>query len=523
MGTQASRLKPNASSWLASVAARSKLVSAASGAAARRRGGVARDRVRAARPPAARTWTGQTKRTGKSGQVHCYRGRVRSRWATAGGTVSQTLRQTQGQVSPASAAQGVNVSHGCGSASESAPLEIVFLWKQNDTGLYGRRQEMIARELARHPRVRRVWHFDAPMDVRQYVRRLGREVFGPTEASLALRQLVKRKLGLANVGKKLRQDTFLMLDSRKPLFGRLARGIGTGGGWPDYLARTVRPEPSSKIVLWVCPVVPDVPDIVQRLQPDLIVADVIDDQRLWTAGPAERKAMEGAYQAALAHAHLAFANCQSVLDGLLAGFSNAYLMAHGIDIPVAEDRRSPRDLRRVPRPIVGYVGDLDSARLDARLVATMAASRPDWSFVFIGAKHRNSGLASLESMSNVRFLGVRRYELALKYIRGFDVAIIPHLDNALTRHMSPLKLSVYLACGVPVVTSAVANLGIWEPHVSVARTPTEFTAAVERLLAGRGRPNEDLKRALRANSWAARVGVMVKLIDSDLRQRHAGG
>lgn len=407
--------------------------------------------------------------------------------------------------------------------SESAPLEIVFLWKQNDTGLYGRRQEMIARELARHPRVRRVWHFDAPIDVRQYVRRLGLNVLAPTEANLALRQLVKRKLGLANVGEKIRQDTFLMLDSRKPLFGRLARSIGTGGGWPDYLVRTVRPESSSKIVLWVCPVVRDVPDIVQRLQPDLVVADVIDDQRLWAAGLAERKAMEGAYQAALANTDLAFANCQSVLDGLLAGFPNAHLMPHGVDLPVVEDYRSSRENRGTPRPIVGYVGDLDSARLDARLVATIAADRPDWSFVFIGAKHRNSRLASLESMANVRFLGVRRYEQALKHIRGFDVAIIPHLDNALTRHMSPLKLSVYLACGVPVVTSAVANLGAWEPHVSVARTPAEFTAAVERLVARPGRPSEELKRTLRANSWAARASAMVRLIDSGLRQRPASG
>lgn len=407
--------------------------------------------------------------------------------------------------------------------SESAPLEIVFLWKQNDTGLYGRRQEMIARELARHPRVRRVWHFDAPIDVRQYVRQLGLNVLAATEANLALRQLVKRKLGLANVGEELRQDTFLMLDSRKPLFGRLARGIGTGGGWPDYLARTVRPEPSSKIALWVCPVVPDVPDIVQRLQPDLVVADVIDDQRLWAAGPAERAAMESAYQAALANTDLAFANSQSVLDGLLAGFPNAHLMAHGVDLPVAEARRPPREIQRTPRPIVGYVGDLDSARLDARLVASMAASRPDWSFVFIGTKHRNSGLASLESIPNVCLLGVRRYEQALRYIRGFDVAIIPHLDNALTRHMSPLKLSVYLACGVPVVTSAVANLGIWEPHVSVARTPAEFLTAVERRLAGPRRPNADLKRVLRANSWAARVSAMVKLIDGRLQQRPASG
>ncbi|HBC93040.1 MAG TPA: hypothetical protein DCZ10_09120, partial [Pelotomaculum sp.] len=42
---------------------------------------------------------------------------------------------------------------------------IVFFWKQNDTGLYGRRQDMLIKYLAQSPKVNKIVHFDAPMEV----------------------------------------------------------------------------------------------------------------------------------------------------------------------------------------------------------------------------------------------------------------------------------------------------------------------------------------------------------------------
>ena len=43
-------------------------------------------------------------------------------------------------------------------------LDIVFFWKQNDTGIYGRRQDMLVKYLAQDPRISRILHFDAPVD-----------------------------------------------------------------------------------------------------------------------------------------------------------------------------------------------------------------------------------------------------------------------------------------------------------------------------------------------------------------------
>ena len=44
-------------------------------------------------------------------------------------------------------------------------MDIVFFWKQNDTGIYGRRQDMFVKYLAEEPRINRILHFDAPVNI----------------------------------------------------------------------------------------------------------------------------------------------------------------------------------------------------------------------------------------------------------------------------------------------------------------------------------------------------------------------
>ena len=106
----------------------------------------------------------------------------------------------------------------------------------------------------------------------------------------------------------------------------------------------------------------------------------------------------------------------------------------------------------------------------------------------------------------------------MRYIRHFDVAIIPHLDNALTQSMNPLKLYVYHALLVPVVSTPVANIGDFATYVRIGRTPQDFVGAIEDCLR-RNPLSSDLPRLralLRENSWPERVRCVLKLIEQTL-------
>ncbi|MCE2425965.1 MAG: glycosyltransferase [Pseudomonadales bacterium] len=403
--------------------------------------------------------------------------------------------------------------------AEADELDIVFLWKQNDTGIYGRRQDMFVKYLARHPRVHRIFHFDAPVDVRQwfrYPRSLG--VRG-TEAMPVIRQTIARKLRLADTD-NVRFDTFLKLDSRRAGFRALCRHLGTGGSFADYLERALARQDRSgrRTVLWVCPTVPEFPAICERLQPDLVVADVIDDQRLWPLTDAERDAVDRNYADVLDRADVVLANCESVRDAMQSYADEVHVVANAAEnVEGAEAWERPRPLRRLGGPIIGYVGNLEAVRLDVDLVASIAAERPDWQFVFIGSAQRGEPLRAIGDRPNVHLLGVRRYHEARRFIRHFDVAIIPHLDNDLTRHMNPLKLYVYFSIGVPIVATPIANTGAVGEFVRIGRTADEFVDRIEACLAN-GPPTHASKitAVLAQNSWEARVAQVFALVDEAL-------
>jgi hypothetical protein len=108
-------------------------------------------------------------------------------------------------------------------------------------------------------------------------------------------------------------------------------------------------------------------------------------------------------------------------------------------------------------------------------------------------------------------VGVRPYDVALQFLQHFDVALIPHVDNEMTRSMNPLKAFVYCASGVPVVSTPIANLGDLADLITVAEGPIEFATAIERALrVGRRRPDPD---ELAPHSWERRIEQVIGLID----------
>ena len=402
-------------------------------------------------------------------------------------------------------------------------LDIVFFWKQNDTGIYGRRQDMLVKYLARHARVRRIFHYDAPIDLRDWLRHPLSLGIRASEASVIVRQTLRRKLHLENRD-NIRFDTFTFLRSRRPVFRTLARLLRTES-YPGFLNRTFRRHNvgARRTLFWACPTVFDFPSICDRFAPDLVVADVIDDQRKWPTTPEHMSRLQQNYEDVLARSDLAFANCAGVLEAMGPLASNMHLVPNAAEVVDEDSERWPKpvELRRLAGPVIGYVGNLDAARLDVGLIETVAIERPDWHLVFIGSARRDNPVLTLARLANVHLLGVRRHSRALRYIRHFDVAMIPHLDNDLTRNMNPLKLYVYFSLGVPVVATPIANTDAIGAFVETAGTACEFIDRIERCLGGdvlAGR-RPQLDELLREHSWSERVRHVMALVDQALKKK----
>jgi glycosyltransferase involved in cell wall biosynthesis len=280
------------------------------------------------------------------------------------------------------------------------------------------------------------------------------------------------------------------------------------GAYVDFVKNTLKEcGVDAPPIAWVCPVVFDFPQIQQNIEFEHIVADIIDDQRKWQAKTDYMNRVAQNYVDVLQVADVVLANCEPVRKGFFDLRNDVIVVPNATEI-FPEDRTwpVPEDIANLPRPIIGYVGNLRD-RIDFELIRKVALSHPEWSVVLVGSAHGAMEVHTLADLPNVKLLGVRPYQEALNYIKNFDVAMMPHINNELTENMNPLKLYVYFALGVPVVTTKVANIGDIASYVSVAGSHSEFIAATESLLSGKGRKlDADLRsEVLKRVSWTSRV------------------
>jgi glycosyltransferase involved in cell wall biosynthesis len=388
------------------------------------------------------------------------------------------------------------------------PYDVVMFWKQNDTGIYGRRHDMLMQQISASKRVRQVVQFDAPISGQGFWAPDPEGI--PTHAPMLREQARLRERGIVK-GSKLSHYTFVSpgaedVERYLAYVGDVLRSHGFGE----------RPT-----VLWVYPKSFEFPRIATTIPHDLIVADIVDDHRTWTReGSEHRDRIERNYREIARGAGVVLANCEQMQHVASEWTPRVHLVPNGVEYPVAvADRGMPSELSALVGPIVGYVGNL-SSRIDVDLLARVAQSRPDWNLVFVGSAHAGRDILRLTKFGNVHFLGPRTYEVAKTFVRHFDVGIVPHLDNDMTRAMNPLKAYLYCSLGVPVVSTDIANLGGLRQFITVTSGADEFVAALDDAIdpGRRGIPG-NLDAFLRDSSWERRAEHILELVDVALRER----
>jgi glycosyltransferase involved in cell wall biosynthesis len=180
----------------------------------------------------------------------------------------------------------------------------------------------------------------------------------------------------------------------------------------------------------------------------------------------------------------------------------------------------PPDIRDLPRPVVGYVGGLHQW-VDQRLVCELADAMPDASLALIGPLQTD--VSALQHKRNVHLLGPRPHAQLPRYIKGFDVGLVPYRLSDYTAHVYPTKLNEYLAMGIPVVTTQLPEVLRFRARhgdvVTIAGEPERFVTAVKEAVRHASDGVERRLQVARANSWSARIAEMSALMESALARR----
>ncbi len=133
---------------------------------------------------------------------------------------------------------------------------------------------------------------------------------------------------------------------------------------------------------------------------------------------------------------------------------------------------------------IGFIGGVIEGRIDWPLLKRLLETFPHYRFVFIGYTNSITLKRDIEAFSNGRFFPEVPYEKLGTVIAAFDVAIVPHLDNALTQGNDLLKVLDYFAAGAPVVSTNCSNVQKYGEALYIANSADEFENFVRELADG---------------------------------------
>jgi len=172
-------------------------------------------------------------------------------------------------------------------------------------------------------------------------------------------------------------------------------------------------------------------------------------------------------------------------------------------------------LDALPRPRLGYLGNLTAYKVDVDLINEIARLRPEWSVALVGPTNRGDVQATIgggASPANAYWLGEIPHQLAPAVIDRFDVALLPSARHPIMQASFPLKFFEYLLRGKPVVARSLPALAPFAEWLDVAEDARGFVAAAEQRLADAGgRMAECRKIFARGFGWGERMGRLDRL------------
>src|SRR3972149_9558856 len=158
--------------------------------------------------------------------------------------------------------------------------------------------------------------------------------------------------------------------------------------------------------------------------------------------------------------------------------------------------------QKIPNSVL-FLGGI-SQRIDYELLSEVIKKLSDITFYFIGEVYLNKYYAEPEDrirlkkwdaildLKNVRYLGEFSEPELRSILPFFEVGIIPyHTSDVFNYYSNPIKLYDYLASGIYVISTHLANTASFSKDfpVFIARSPHEFIRKIKLVL---GKPHGDI-------------------------------
>ena len=282
---------------------------------------------------------------------------------------------------------------------------------------------------------------------------------------------------------------------------------------PELVADLVTDQRLERYISWFY--TPMMLDWNSRLQPLAVVYDCMDQLAAFKNAPPELLERE---RQLFEMADVVFTGGRSLYEAKKDLHNSVHAFPSSIDVghfsKALEIDADISEQANIPRPRIGFAGVIDE-RTDIDLLGSIADLKPEWSFIMVGPVVKIND-EDLPRRDNIHYLGQRTYDDLPSILAGWDAAMMPFAMNESTRYISPTKTPEYLAAGLPVISTPIADVVV--PYgelglVHIASTPEEFVEGIEVALnEDSGRRRKEASDFLSRSSWDRTFEEMDSLI-----------
>jgi len=182
----------------------------------------------------------------------------------------------------------------------------------------------------------------------------------------------------------------------------------------------------------------------------------------------------------------------------------------------------PQDIVKIPKPRIGYVGNLVDSKVDIKLIKYIAESHPEWSIIIIGPiwagnKDANRLIEAIGNEKNIYCLGLKPYVELPKYIKSLDICMLPHKITEYSVSSFPIKFHEFMATGKPIVSTDLPALEDYKDIIWMAKDYPDFVKGISFLL----NYDSETMKAKRVeiacqNTWEHRIESISNIIERTL-------
>lgn len=143
------------------------------------------------------------------------------------------------------------------------------------------------------------------------------------------------------------------------------------------------------------------------------------------------------------------------------------------------------------KPVLGYVGNFEY-RLYAPVICALAEAFP-WAEIKLRTKRPTPD--PFAAYPNVQYVDPMSKDDLMKFVRSFDVCLVPQAPNHFNYVASPRKMYEYIASSRPIVTLNTPEAAPLAPYIHNASSVEDYVARVRSILL-QGEPEDYPQRRL---------------------------